>query len=164
MNGPSDLPNVFRFRDVWVFGIIDTKTDLWAFAGLPENVKQAVECENGTDDSYAVADIQLAGVRDEVIKAIIRNTDVTLNVYRFSTFEGICVSDPIATGRGTMKYHDNDLFWVPGDRRNTFGWWMGGPVTLTTGGSVNLMAHNLWYITPDGTLQRQFRQVILSGQ
>ena len=158
---PTDLPNVIRFRDVFVFGIIDPNTDLWAFAGLPDNPKQATEC-GGPDGSYAVVDIQNVGVRKEVLKVIAKGDQVNLDVYRLSTFVDICTSTPIAHGKGSISYHDNDFFETGGGN-NTFGWWMGGPVTLATGGTANLLAHNLWQLLPNGTFRRVFRQVKLSG-
>jgi hypothetical protein len=162
MNGPAELPNLVRFNGIQVLAIGDAKTDLAVFAGLPENVKQATACIGGTDDSWGIGDFQFAGIRQQVIKAVVSNTDATLNVYRLSTFEGFCVSDPIATGRGTLRYHDNDVFLTSG-RRDTFGFEISGPVTLAMGGTANLDAHTLLYTLPDGTFGQEVSQVKLSG-
>ena len=160
----AESPNVIRFsNNTFSFGIIDTKTDLVAFAGLPNNPKNATACDNGTDDSYSFVDIHEAGVRQDAIKFMAKGNDVNLDVYRLSTFEGFCVSNTIAHGVGKISYHDNDFFETGGGN-NTFGWHMDGPVTLTDGSVSNLMAHNLWQLLPNGLFRRIYRQVKLSGQ
>jgi hypothetical protein len=159
-----DGPNVIRFRSSnFAFGIIDLNTDLLAIAGLPDNPKNATECPNGTDNSYSVVDVHEAGVRQDAIKFMANSSDVNLDVYRLSTFDEICTSNTIAHGVGRISYHDND-FYETGGGNNTFGWHMGGPVTLTNGSSVTLLAHNQWQLLPKGLYRRIYRQVKLSGQ
>jgi hypothetical protein len=161
LNALSDVPNVIRFGSEFSFGIIDTDTDLAAFAGLPDNPKASIACIDGTD-AFQSADIQISGVRSDVLKFIAKSGDMHLDVYRLSTFEGFCVSDPIAHGVGRISYHDNDYFETGGGN-NTYGWQMGGPVNLTNGQSANLFAHNLWQLLPNGTFRRIYRQVKLSS-
>lgn len=156
----EESPKIMRFRDQFVFGILDTKTDLLGIAGLPDDISRSVDC--GGTDPFAVVDFKQVTVRDEIIHWLVRGHDVNLDVYKLSTFEGICTSPRVAHGKGTIKYHDNDLFET--GKENTFGWWAGGPVTLASGGSANLLMHNLWQLLPNGTFRRIFRQVKLSGQ
>jgi hypothetical protein len=161
----NDQPNVVRYQTQFAAGIIDTKTDLLAFAGLPNNPKQALGCIGGTDASYGVLSVQDVGVMHDALREIAKADGVNLDVYRLSTFEGFCVSDPVAHGTGRVVYHDND-FYETGGGNNTFGWDMGGEVTLagTNGATANLLAHNLWQLLPTGTFRRILRQVTLSGQ
>jgi hypothetical protein len=161
-NASLDQPNVVRFRDQFAFGIVDLETDLVAFAGLPDNPKTSIDCDNGSD-AFQLANITESGLRSDAIKFIAKSADMNLDVYRLSTFEGFCVSDQLAHGVGRISYHDNDLFETGGGN-DTFGWQMGGPVTLSTGGSANLLAHNLWQLLPNGSFRRIYRQVKLSSQ
>lgn len=160
MTASDESPKIMRFRGEFAFAILDTKTDLIGFAGLPDDISRSADC--GGTDSYAVVDIQQVTVRDGVIHWLVRGHDVNLDVYQLSTFVDLCTSPPVAHGRGTLKYHDNDL--VEAGKENTFGWWAAGPVTLTAGGTANLLEHNLWQLLPTGTFRRVFRQVKLSGQ
>jgi hypothetical protein len=156
----EESPKIMRFRDQFVFGILDTKTDLIAFAGLPDDISRSLDC--GGTDPFAVVDFKSVEVREGIIHLLVRGEDVNLDVYQLSTFEDVCTSTPIAHGKGTIKYHDNDVFET--GTENTFGWWAGGPVSLASGGSANLLMHNQWQLLPDGTFRRIFRQVKLSGQ
>lgn len=156
----EESPKIMRFSDQFAFGILDTKTDLIGFAGLPDDISQSPDC--GGTDSYAIVDIRQVEVREDVFHWLVRGHDVNLDVYQLSTFVDLCTSTPVAHGRGTLKYHDNDL--IETGRENTFGWWAAGPVTLASGGSANLLEHNLWQLLPTGTFRRIFRQVKLSGQ
>lgn len=156
--GP-EFPNVIRFQDQFWFGIQDPETDLIAFAGLPDDPKQSAACSGS--EPYAIVDIQFAGVRQEVIHALAKGDEVNLHVYQLSTFQGFCVSSPIAQGKGRIVYVDNDAF-VTGTGANSWGFRMGGDVSLVGGGSAHLIAHNRWQILPDGTFRRVFRQVRLN--
>lgn len=153
-------PKIIRFRDQFLFGILDTNTDLLGIAGLPDDISRSSAC--GGTDPFAVVDFKQVTVRNDIIHWLVRGHDVNLDVYQLSTFEGFCVSAPLAHGRGTIKYHDNDVYET--GKENTFGWWAAGPVAFASGGSANLLMHNLWQLLPDGTFRRIFRQVKLSGQ
>jgi hypothetical protein len=156
--GP-EFPNVIRFQDQFAFAIADTETDLIVFAGLPDDPTEASFC--GGDEPFAIVDFQFAGVRQDVIHILAKGDDVNLHVYQFSTFEGPCVSSPIAVGTGRVMYLDNDAF-VTGTGANSWGFRIGGDVSLVGGGSAHLMAHNRFQILPDGTFRRVFRQVRLN--
>jgi hypothetical protein len=160
-NLSSESPNVYRFRDQFFTGIFDLNTDLVAFAGFPDDPKKLVDC--GGIETFQVADIQFVGILQRAIKALVVNDHANLDVYRLSTFEGFCVSTPLAHGVGRVMYTDSDVFYT-GGKNDTWGYRMEGPVTLAAGGTTHLLAHNRWQIQPDGTLRRIFRQVRLSGQ
>lgn len=157
--GP-EFPNVVRFQGEFVFAIQDPETDLIAFAGLPDDPWQDTFC--GGSEPYAIVDFQESGHRQEVIHALVRGDEVNLHVFQRSTFVD-CVSSPIAVGEGRLMYVDNDLF-ASGTRANSWGFRMGGTVSLVGGGSAHLMAHNRFQILPDGTFRRVFRQVRLSSE
>ena len=142
------LPNVVRFRNEFVFLIQDREADLLAIAGLPDNPKAVIECGGTEELHFAVADIQWVGLQTEVIKALARGADYNLDVYQLSSFRGVCESDPIAHGIGKVRYNENDVFRTSG-RTDTYGFWISGPVTLTSGGDAHLLAHGLYQITPD---------------
>ena len=65
----AESPNVIRFsNNTFSFGIIDTKMDLVAFAGLPNNPKNATACDRFALGNYrrravpiAAADAALRG-------------------------------------------------------------------------------------------------------
>lgn len=158
-NGPDDLSNVIRFNGAFFFGIQDPKTDLTAIAGLPVNPKTSIAC--GGTEPFAEADIQHAGVRQEVIHLLATSAEMNLHVYTRSSFRGFCRSTPIATGSGRGWVVDNDLR-NDGPGANSWGFHMGGEVTLTDGSKSNLEAHNRFIISPEGEFRRIHRQVRLS--
>ena len=154
-----EFPNVVRFQDQIVFSIQDPTTDLIAFAGLPDDPTQSAFC--GGDEPFAIVDFHDAGVRQGVDRLVAKGDEVNLDVYQLSTFAGPCVSTPIAEGTGRVMYVDNDAF-LAGNGANSWGFRIGGDVSLVGGGSAHLLAHNRWQILPDGTLRRVFRQVRLN--
>lgn len=157
-----EVPNVVRFESEYFFGITDTETDLIAFAGLPADPRNWYGC-GGTEPLQAL-DFQYVGLLQEAIKGLMKDGDVNLSVYRFSTYAGFCWSNPIATGKGRVTYVDNNVFGANVTYGDAWGWRMEGPVTLVAGGTANLAAHNRWQALPNGTVRRIFRQVRLSGQ
>ena len=156
----DDAPNVWRYQAEFAFGIQDPETDLTAFAGLPHNPRESVQC--GGAEPFAIADFHDAGVQQGVIHRLVEASSVNLHVYRRSTFRGFCVSTPIAQGTGRMMVNDNDVF-VTGSGANAWGFRMEGRVALVSGGDAALMAHNRFLILPDGSFRRIFRMVRLSG-
>jgi len=156
-----ESPNVIRFRDQFAVGIMDLTTDLLAIGGLPADPKQLTDC--GGAEMLQFADWHFAGVLQSAIKALVKLDPANLVVYRLSTFENICVSTPLAQGVGRVMYTDSDAFYT-GGRNDAWGFRMEGTVTLASGGTAHLLAHNRFQIMPDGTFRRIFRQVKLSGQ
>jgi len=155
-----EFPNVVRFQDQFVVSIQDPATDLIAFAGLPDDPAKTVPC--GGDDPFAIVDFHIAGLRQGV-EHVVAKGEVNLHVWRLSTLVSPCVTPPIAIGTGRVIYVDNDAF-VTGNGANSWGFHMGGEVSLVGGGSAHLMAHNRFQILQDDTFRRLFRQVRLSSE
>lgn len=160
-NGPSNLPNVFRFEGI-VGGalVFDPETDLIAIDGLPDNPADASIC-GGTEEIANLADFQVSGDLRDVFH-VLAQSELNIHVYRLSTFESICTSEPIAQGRGRLIINDNDA-GVSGTRTNSFGHRLNGPVTLAGGGTAHLAAHTRFLIQPDGTFVVVSEQVHLSN-
>jgi hypothetical protein len=161
LTGPSELPNVFRFGTQFVTAIFDPQTGLVALAGAPADPAAAVPC--GGDDPFAFVAVQDAGVIQDVLHRLVVGPEVNLHVYDFATFINPCVSTPIAQGTGRVMYVDNDAFNA-GPGANSWGFRMHGEVTLTSGESAHLEAHNRFIIWPNGEFRRIYRQVRLSSQ
>lgn len=159
MNGPDDLPNVIRYQGAFAFAIQDPNTNLIAFAGLPADISTFVGC-GGTVEAQA-ADLQEAGVRQEVFHVIAVNREANLLVFKRSTFVNLCTSQPIASGVGSLGYVDNDRY-ITGEGVNSWGFRMHGPVTLLDGSSANLEAHNRFIFQFDGPTRLIHRQVRLT--
>lgn len=148
-NGPSDLPNVFRFEGI-VGGaaFVDPVTDLIAFDGLPDDPTDATIC-GGTEEIANLADFQVTGAIREVFQALAQ-AEENIHVYQLSTFVDICTSEPLAQGSGRLVINDNDA-GVSGTRTNSFGARLNGPVTLTDGSTAHLLAEIRVLISRDGT-------------
>jgi hypothetical protein len=150
-NGPSNLPHVFRFEGM--FGgaaVVDPETDLVAFDGLPENPADLTEC-GGTDGILNLADFQVSGDLSGVFH-LLAQAELNIHVYRLSTFVDICTSEPLAQGTGRLIINDNDAA-VSGNRTNSFGHRLNGPVTLAGGGIAHLAAHSRFLIEREGTFR-----------
>jgi hypothetical protein len=150
-------PNVIRFRDQYAVGILDPEDDLIAFAGLATNPDDLIDC--GGTEPYQSADFQFVGDIQRAIKALIQIKNANLHVFRLSTFVG-CGSVPIASGTGQVTNTDSDIFYT-GGKNDSWGFRIEGTVTLASGGTTHLLAHNRWQIKPDGTMRLIFRDVKL---
>jgi hypothetical protein len=153
----AETPNVIRFSGQFAFGIQDPEDNLIAFAGLPPNPDELADC--GGVLPYQYADIQFVGVLQAAIKALVKNKNANLHVFRLSEFVG-CGSVPIARGTGQFTYNDSDAFYT-GGKNDSWGYRMEGEVTFASGGTAHLVAHNRWQIKPDGTLRLIFRDIKL---
>jgi hypothetical protein len=159
-NGPSSLPNVFRFEGtVGGAAVVDPGTDLVAIDGLPENPAHLVEC-GGTDEILNLADFQVTGNLSGVFH-LLAQSELNIHVYRLSTFVDICTSEPLAQGSGRLIITDNDAA-VSGSRTNTFGHRLNGPVTLISGETAHLATHSRFQIELDGTFRHVTSGVTLS--
>lgn len=160
-NGPSNLPNVFRFEGI-VGGatFVDPRTDLLVIDGLPDNPADATIC-GGSEEIANLADFQVSGAIQEVFH-LLAQAEENIHVYRLSTFVDICTSEPIAQGSGRLIINDNDAA-VSGTRTNSFGARLVGPVTLAGGGTAHLTAANRFLIHPDGTFRLVSSSVHLSN-
>jgi hypothetical protein len=161
-NGPSNLPNVFRFDGI-VGGaaVVDPETDLIAFDGLPDNPADASIC-GGTEEIANLADFQVNGDLTGVFH-LLAQAELNIHVYRLSTFVDICTSVPLAQGTGRLIINDNDAA-VSGTRANSFGHRLNGPVTLADGSTAHLAAHSRFLIEPDGTFRQVSSGVTLSRE
>jgi hypothetical protein len=159
-NGPSDLPNVFRFEGI-VGGaaFVDPVTDLIAFDGLPDDPADATIC-GGTEEIANLADFQVSGDLTDVFH-LLAQADENIHVYQLSTFVDICTSEPLAQGSGRLVLNDNDAA-VSGTRTNSFGARLVGPVTLTDGDTAHLVAEIRILIERDGTFRVVSESVQLS--
>ena len=157
---PAELPNVLRYSGESAFTLIDTETDLRAFAGLPDDPTQLADC-GGPGAAFNTFYAQDAGVLRNVIHEIVKGDDVNIHIYRLSTYVDPCTSAPIARGKGSVLYHDNDLI-LTGTGTDSYGVGIYGTVTLTNGQSAKVWARNLWHIYPDGTVRRIFRRVTMN--
>jgi hypothetical protein len=160
-NGPSNLPNVFRFDGI-VGGalVFDPETDLIAIDGLPDNPGDASIC-GGTEEIANLANFQVSGDLSGVFH-VLAQSELNIHVYRLSTFESICTSEPIAQGRGRLIINDNDAA-VSGTRTNSFGHRLIGPVTLADGSTAQLAAHSRFLIKQDGSFEVASQKVQLSN-
>jgi hypothetical protein len=161
LNGPSELPNIFRYETQFFVFIFDPQTGLIGLAGAPDDPRQAVPC--GGTEPFAIVAVQEAGVIQDVLHGLVVGPEVNLHVYDFATFVNACVSTPIAQGTGRVMYTDNDFFNT-GPGANAWGFRMHGTVTLATGGDAQLTAHNRFIIYPNGEFLRIHRMVRLSNQ
>jgi hypothetical protein len=142
---PSELPNVFRYNSESGFGVIDTESDLWAFAGFPYVASDGPRCGgSGAMDTFY---FQEAGQLQGVIHQIAKGDNVRITVYRFSTFD--CNATPIATGTGSITWHDSDYF-VTGKGTESYGVHINGTVTLASGGTATVHAHSEWHVDANG--------------
>jgi hypothetical protein len=159
-NGPSNLPNVFRFEGmVGGAAIVDPRTDLIAFDGLPENPADLAEC-GGIEEILNLADFQVTGNLSGVFH-VLAQADLNIHVYQLSTFIDICTSEPLGRGTGRLIINDNDA-GVSGSRTNSFGHRLNGPVTLAGGGAAHLAAHSRFLVQKDGTFRHVSSGVTLS--
>jgi hypothetical protein len=161
LNGPNELPNVFRYQTEFFTFIFDPQTGFIAVAGAPEDPRQAVPC--GGTEPFAIVAVQETGVIQDVIHGLVVGPEVNLHVYDFATFTDACVSIPIAQGTGRVMYTDNDFFNT-GPGANSWGFRMEGEVTLVSGEEANLVAHNRFIIWPNGEFRRIHRMVRLSSK
>lgn len=161
-NGPSNLPNVFRFDGI-VGGalVFDPKTDLIAIDGLPDNPADASIC-GGTEEIANLANFQVSGDLSGVFH-LLAQSELNIHVYRLSTFESICTSEAMAQGRGRLIINDNDA-GVSGTRTDSFGHRLIGPVTLADGRTAQLAAHTRFLIKQDGTFEVASQLVRLSRE
>lgn len=157
------LPNVVRFRNQFVFLVTDVEKDLFVIAGLPDNPKGVIECGGTEVLHFGVADIQWVGTwPEEAVKALAKGSDFNIDLYRNSTFTGVCESDPIAHGIGKVRHNENDAFRTSG-HPDTYQDWIAGPVTFVDGSTANLLAHAVVQVV-DGVFEHIVSKINLSAR
>jgi hypothetical protein len=145
----EQAPNVGEITFPVVFGIFDEETQLLAVFGLPDDPSQWQGC--GGPVPGELLTIKLAGLKSGVPKALAKNPDVGIQVFRASgEREGqfglesvapfVCETSAIAAGTGRVRYTDNDLFGTGGGN-NVINISLTGTLTdLQTGGLLRLTA------------------------
>ena len=147
-NGPS-TPNVFRISGSDIaFGLSDDQSGLIAWAGLPTDPTQAIDC--GGNETAEPIPLQLAGL-NQALNVLAVAQEINIHVYGpNTTLEDTCFAQPIASGTGHMVYTDNDVA-VAGPGAESFGLTLVGIVTTIPGGeTLRLQGQWRWLISPDG--------------
>lgn len=156
-NAPS-TPNVYRTETGFVFGIPDFETGLLAWAGLPANPADAIECGGGLD--FDLTPIQSAGQLQAAFNFLALSQDMHIHVYDLTTFSDTCVDTPIAAGTGRFIYTDNDLP-AAGPGANSFGARLQGRLTALAGGPVLVVGESRLLNMVDGSFRFVNSHVIL---
>ena len=159
LNGPDDLPNVFRTATNAGFVIRDPSAGYIVIAGLPTPPSSLTLC-GGTMPFQASSELT-EGELKGVLHDLRMGSDLNVFVYQIAAFSGICASTPFASGTGHAIRTDNDLR-TSLTRTNSFGMRIQGVVQDAAGQSyrVNAESHDL--IFPDLTFKRVVENVHLN--
>jgi len=158
LNGPDDLPNVFRTAVSAGFSMRDPSTGYIVMAGLPTPPQSLTIC-GGTmpvQTSSEMTEGELSGVLHDLRMG----SDLNVFVYQIAGFRGICASTPFASGSGHAIRTDNDLF-TSLTRTNSFGLRIQGGVQDAAGQTYRLNAELHDLIFPDGSFKRVVQNVHL---
>src|SRR2546422_6949571 len=155
MNGPYDLPNVFRGDSTLLFVWADVSTDLVIVVNAPPGGVHALRRCGGalTPEPQPV---QTVGEMQDVLRQLRLLRDVNIHIYSpvptpFRNFMDLCQLGPYAQGSGNLTSTDNDRT-VRGSGANAFGFRAEGIVDLVSGGSARVLAESERLIAPDGTV------------
>lgn len=159
LNGPDDLPNVFRTATNAGFSVPDPSTGYIAIAGLPTPPTSLTRC--GGTMPFQTSSELTEGELKEVLHDLRMGSDLNVFVYQIATFRGICASTPFASGIGHAIRTDNDLF-TTFTRTNSFGLRIQGRVQDAAGQSYHLDAEVRDLIFPDFTFKRVVDNVHLN--
>ncbi len=167
MNGPPDLPNVFRGDSILLFVVADFATDLVIVVNAPTGGVHALVRCGGTlrPDPQPV---QTVGELQDVARQVRLLRDVTIHLYRpvppgFAGFADLCQASPFAVGSGNLTSTDNDRH-VTGNGANAFGFRVEGIVDFADGRSAGVTAESERLIKPDGTREVLVSSVMLHSQ
>ncbi len=155
MNGPADLPNVFRGDSVLLFVWADVSTDLVIAVNAPTGGVHTLRRCGGalTPEPQPV---QTVGEMQDVLRQLRLLRDVNIHIYSpvpspFRNFMDLCQLSPFAQGTGTLTSTDNDRH-VTGNGADAFGFRAQGIVDLVSGGSARVLAESQRLIAPDGAI------------
>ncbi len=155
MNGPADLPNVFRGDSVLLFVWADVSTDLVIVVNAPSGGVHALRRCGGalTPEPQPM---QTVGEMQDVLRQLRLLGDVNIHIYSpvpspFRNFMDLCQLTPFAQGSGNLTSTDNDRH-VTGNGADAFGFRAQGIVDLVSGGSARVLAESERLIAPDGTI------------
>jgi len=155
MNGPADLPNVFRGDSVLLFVWADLSTNYVIVVNAPPGGVHALRRCGGalTPEPQPV---QTVGEMQDVLRQLRLLGDVNIHIYSpvpspFRNFMDLCQLSPFAQGTGNLTSTDNDRH-VTGNGADAFGFRAQGSVDLVSGGSARVLAESERLIAPDGTV------------
>src|SRR5438093_2416814 len=155
MNGPADLPNVFRGDSVLLFVWSDVSNDLVIVVNAPPGGVHALRRCGGalTPEPQPV---QTVGEMQDVLRQLRLLRDVNIHVYSpvpspFRNFTDLCQLSPYGQGSGNLTSTDNDR-QVSGNGADAFGFRAQGIVDLVSGGRARVRAESERMIAPDGTV------------
>ena len=155
MNGPSDLPNVFRGDSVLLFVWADLSSNLVIVVNAPTAGVDALR-RCGGQLTPEPQPVQTVGEMQDVLRQLRLLRDVNIHLYSpvpspFRTFMDLCQLSPFAQGTGNLTSTDNDR-QVTGSGADAFGFRAQGIVDLVSGGSARVLAESERLIAPDGTV------------
>ena len=159
LNGPDDLPNVFRTATNAGFTIRDPSAGYIAMAGLPTPPSSLTLC-GGTMPFQASSELT-EGELKGVLHDLRMGSDLNVFVYQIATFRGVCASTPFASGVGHAIRTDNDLL-TSLTRTNSFGMRIQGVLQDAVGQSYRLNAESHDLIFADLTFRRVVQNVHLN--
>src|SRR5262245_6115344 len=158
LNGPDDLPIVFRTATNAGFAMRDPSTGYIAMAGLPTPPSSITLC--GGTMPFQTSSEMTEGELSGVLHDLRMGSDLSVFVYKIAGFRGVCASTPFASGTGHAIRTDNDLF-TSLTRTNSFGTRIQGVVQDAAGQSYRLNAEVHDLIFPDPTFKRVVQNVHL---
>ena len=158
LNGPDDLPNVFRTATNAGFSMRDPSTGYIVMAGLPTPPSSLTIC--GGTMSFQTSSELTEGELSGVLHDLRMGSDLNVFVYQIATFRGICASTPFASGAGHAIRTDNDLL-TSLTRTNSFGMRIQGAVRDAAGQPYRLDAELHDLIFPNGSFKRVVQKVNL---
>jgi len=159
LNGPDDLPNVFRTATNAGFSMRDPSTGYIAMAGLPTPPTSLIFC--GGTVLFQTSSELTEGELKDVLHDLRMGSDLNVFIYQIATFRGVCASTPFASGVGHAIRTDNDLFTTL-TRTNSFGMRIQGVVQDAAGQSYRLNAELHDLIFPDLSFKRVVQNVHLN--
>ena len=159
LNGPDDLPNVFRTATNAGFSMRDPETGYIAMAGLPNPPSSITLC--GGTMPFQTSSEMTEGELSGVLHDLRMGSDLNVFVYLIAGFRGVCASTPFATGIGHAIRTDNDLE-TTFTRTNSFGTRIQGTLQDAAGQSYHLNAEVHDLIFKDLTFKRVVQKVNLT--
>lgn len=163
MNGPADLPNVFRGDSIIILAWRDFARDRGILVNAPMDPSVLRAC--GGSQRPDPVPVQSAGELQDVLRQLRLLRDVNIHVYEpapppLPGITGFCQANLVARGTGNATSTDNDRH-VTGSGANAFGSRVEGMVDFVAGGSAQVTAERQDVINPDGTRKVLVSSVIL---
>lgn len=158
LQGPTELPNVFRTEAGIGISVPDPESGLIVFAGLPNPPSSLIRC--GGTVPFDPVSIQTSGQLRDVLQDLRIGRDITISVFNLSSFRGPCASTPFAVGQGMAMRTDNDLA-TSLTRANTFAMRVGGDVSTANGDRYHVNAELRFVVLPDFSFKTVVQSVHL---